>query len=185
MRRSAALPVQKKSPHPQGEITIEILYFFLILTTFLCSLVAGFLFAFSVVVMPGIKNLNDREFLKSFQVMDHIIQGNQPVFIFVWAGSVLAFIASIISAWFAINTFYFIALIVVFLIYFVGVQIPTIVINVPLNNKIQSLTVDELAPSALKTARDEFENKWNKSNIFRSVMSCLATISLIILLLTI
>jgi uncharacterized membrane protein len=33
----------------------------LILAAFLCSLVAGFLFYFSAVVMPGIRNLNDRE----------------------------------------------------------------------------------------------------------------------------
>ena len=30
----------------------------LILATFLCSLVAGFLFAFALVAMPGIRNLN-------------------------------------------------------------------------------------------------------------------------------
>lgn len=135
--------------------------------------------------MPGIKNLNDQEFLKSFQVMDQVIQGNQPVFIFVWAGSVVAFIGSIIAAWFAINTFYFFALTVIFLIFFVGVQIPTIAINIPLNNKIQALTVDDLSQSALKNARDEFEDKWNKSNVFRSIMSCLAAILLIILLLII
>ena len=34
----------------------------LILAAFLCSLAAGFLYAFSVVVMPGIRRLNDREF---------------------------------------------------------------------------------------------------------------------------
>ena len=54
-----------------------------IFATFLCSLVAGFMFAFSVVVMPGIKSLNDREFIKAFQVMDRIIQNNQPIFILV------------------------------------------------------------------------------------------------------
>jgi hypothetical protein len=36
----------------------------LILATFLCSLVAGFLFAFAIVAMPGIRSLNDREFIR-------------------------------------------------------------------------------------------------------------------------
>jgi len=31
----------------------------LIAATFLCSIVAGFLFAFAVVVMPGIRSLDD------------------------------------------------------------------------------------------------------------------------------
>ena len=46
----------------------------LALATFLCSLVAGFLFAFAVVVMPGIRNLGDREFLRAFQEIDGVIQ---------------------------------------------------------------------------------------------------------------
>ena len=49
----------------------------LILAAFLCSLVAGFLFAFAIVIMPGIGSLNDREFLRAFQVMDRVIQNNQ------------------------------------------------------------------------------------------------------------
>ncbi len=55
----------------------------LILATFLCSLVAGFLFAFAVVAMPGIKRLNDGEFIRAFQVMDGVIQNNQPIFLLV------------------------------------------------------------------------------------------------------
>jgi uncharacterized membrane protein len=50
----------------------------LILATSLCSLVAGFLFAFAIVVMPGIRSLNDREFIRAFQVMDGVIQNNHP-----------------------------------------------------------------------------------------------------------
>lgn len=66
----------------------------LLLATFLCSLVAGFLFAFAVVVMPGIKNLNNREFIRAFQAIDGIIQNNQPTFIVVWLGSVIALIVA-------------------------------------------------------------------------------------------
>ena len=58
----------------------------LFLATFLCSLVAGFLFAFALVVMPGIRSLNDREFIRAFQVIDRVIQNNQPIFMLVWVG---------------------------------------------------------------------------------------------------
>ena len=54
----------------------------IILAAFLCSLVAGFLFAFAIVTMPGIRSLNDQEFLRAFQVMDRVIQNKQPLFIF-------------------------------------------------------------------------------------------------------
>ncbi|MDA8852894.1 DUF1772 domain-containing protein, partial [bacterium] len=36
----------------------------LISSAFLCTLVAGFLFAFAVVVMPGIRNFNDKQFIE-------------------------------------------------------------------------------------------------------------------------
>jgi uncharacterized membrane protein len=57
------------------EVTFQIL---LIVTTLLCSLVAGFLFAFATIVMPGIKQLSDRDFIRAFQVIDGMVQKNQP-----------------------------------------------------------------------------------------------------------
>ena len=51
---------------------VEIFQVTLIVATFLCTLVAGFVFAFAVVVMPGIRTLGDGEFLRAFQVMDRV-----------------------------------------------------------------------------------------------------------------
>ena len=61
-----------------------------------CSLVSGFILTYSIVVMPGLSNLNDKDFLKAFQVTDAIIQNNQPVFMFTWIGSILAVLATIL-----------------------------------------------------------------------------------------
>ena len=36
------------------------------LSAILCSLVAGFVFAFATVAMPGIQSLGDRDFLGAF-----------------------------------------------------------------------------------------------------------------------
>jgi uncharacterized membrane protein len=66
----------------------------LILATVLCSLVAGFLFAFATVVMPGIKSLDDGSFIRAFQVIDGVTQKGQPAFGFVWVGSVLSLVAA-------------------------------------------------------------------------------------------
>ena len=65
-------------------MSLELLFqIALIMAAFLTSLVAGFLFSFAVVVMPGIRQLEDRSFIRSFQVMDGIIQNNQPLFVLV------------------------------------------------------------------------------------------------------
>ena len=68
----------------------------LMLSILLCSLVAGLLFGFAVVVMPGIAKLTDKAFLLAFKRMDEIIQNNQPLFILVWAGSILTVLATLI-----------------------------------------------------------------------------------------
>ena len=72
------------------------LHLVLMLSIILCSLVAGLLFAFAVVVMPGIAKLDDKEYLLAFKHMDGIIQDNHPLFILVWAGSILSVIITLI-----------------------------------------------------------------------------------------
>jgi len=152
----------------------------LILAAFLCSLVAGFLFAFAVVVMPGIKGLNHREFIRAFQVMDGIIQNNQPIFIVVWLGSVISLIFAAVFGFEHLNMTGRWLLIFTTLAYLLGVQLPTFTINIPLNNRLQSLNVDAMDESAQKV-RETFEARWNRWNAIRTVLSSLVSALLIVL----
>ena len=68
------------------------------------------------------------------------------------------------------------------LVYILGVQLPTIAINVPLNNKLQTLDVDAANEAALKAAREDFEPRWNRWNTIRAGLSSLVTILLLVLL---
>jgi uncharacterized membrane protein len=154
----------------------------LILATFLCSLVAGFLFAFAVVVMPGIRSLNDREFIRAFQVMDRIIQNNQPIFMLVWVGSVVVLITSAVFGMVQLDGTGRLLIISATLVYLLGVQLPTVAINVPLNNKLQTLDVDAMNEPAQKTAHDDFEPRWNRWNAIRTVLASLVAVLLLILL---
>ena len=129
----------------------------LIVATFLCSLVAGFLFAFAVVAMPGIGSLNDREFIRAFQVMDRVIQNNQPIFMLVWIGSVVALVTSVVLGIGQLDGARRLLLVFAALFYLVGVQLPTIAVNVPLNNTLQILDVAEMNATMPKTAREAFE----------------------------
>ena len=154
----------------------------LILATFLCSLVAGFLFAFAIVVMPGLRSLNDREFIRSFQVMDGIIQNNQPLFVLVWVGSVVALVTSAVFGFAQLDGVRRLFIIFAVLAYILGVQLPTITINVPLNNKLQALDVDAMNETTQKTARKNFEPRWNRWNSIRTAIASLVSALLIILL---
>ena len=161
------------------ETTFQIV---LILATLLCSLVAGFLFAFSTVVMPGIKTLNDREFIRAFQVIDGVIQNNQPVFVAVWMGSIVAAVAAAGLGFGQLDGAQRLLLISAPIVYILGVQLSTFTINVPLNNQLQSLNVDAMDEEALKTARMDFEPGWNRWNLIRTPFAGLASVLLMILL---
>jgi uncharacterized membrane protein len=155
----------------------------LIVAAFLCSLVAGFLFTFAVVVMPGMRNLSDRAFIRAFQVIDRVIQDNQPIFMLVWIGSVLTLLAAAVLGFGQLDRVGRVLITGATIAYLLGVQLPTALINVPLNNTLQTLAVATMDESHQRAAREHFEPRWNRWNVFRTILSCLTSAVLLVLLL--
>jgi uncharacterized membrane protein len=153
----------------------------LLLSVFLCSLTAGLVYTFAVVAMPGIGKLPDRDFLNAFRVMDGVIQENDPRFLIVWGGSVLALIAACVLGFAAVDGVDRLLLIAATLAYLLGVQAPTIAINVPLNNRLQSLAIDDLTAAELQAERDAFEGRWNYWNRFRTIVAGISCLGLLLL----
>ena len=154
----------------------------LVLATFLCSLVAGLLFAFAVVIMPGIRSLDDRGFIRAFQAIDRVIQNGQPLFMLVWVGSALALIAAAVLGMWELSGSARPLLIVAALLYVLGVQLPTVMINIPLNNEIQKLDPDAMNEPTRLRAREAFESRWNRWNAIRTACASLASIVLMLVL---
>ena len=75
---------------------MDVLDISLILSILSCSLAGGFIFTYAIVVMPGLSNLNDKDFLRAFQVTDAVIQNKQPLFMFTWIGSIFAMLTTIL-----------------------------------------------------------------------------------------
>ena len=153
----------------------------LLLSAFLCTLVAGFLFAYAIVVMPGIKNLDDKAFIKAFQVTDRIIQDNNPMFLLVWIGSAVSIIVCAISGFAKLQGIDLILLVIATVTYLFGVQASTIVVHLPLNNELQKYDVENMGEKELNAARIAFEPRWNRSNNIRTVIACCASFLLILL----
>lgn len=163
---------------------MNLLELVLILATLLCALTAGLVFAFASVVMPGIGKLGDREFIRSFQVIDGVIQTGQPVFGLVWMGSVVALLLSAVMGVLQLDGMGRVLVVVSALVYVLGVQVPTFRINVPLNNILQGLDVDAMDQDALASARRAFENRWIRWNSIRTVMASLVSVGLMFVLLS-
>ncbi|MEM7469001.1 MAG: anthrone oxygenase family protein [Pseudomonadota bacterium] len=149
--------------------------FVLFSAAFLCSLVAGFLFAFAAVVMPALHKMNDRDFIHSFQAIDGVIQRRQPLFIFVWLGSVISIVILVVFGALAPDTQNQGLIGVATFAYLGGVQLPTFTINIPLNNRIQSFALDGASETEQQLLREQFERKWNRSNICRTAVACIVS----------
>ncbi|WPJ97492.1 DUF1772 domain-containing protein [Coraliomargarita algicola] len=146
------------------------------------ALVAGLVFTFAVIIMPGIAKLDDRGFVRAFQVIDGIIQNGQPIFGLVWLGSILSLCAvSILGLW-QLEGLPKWLLLSANLLYISGVQLPTFGINVPLNNQLQTIVVAESGEDTIRQAREHFEESWNLANRFRTYAAILVVVMLLLVL---
>lgn len=161
---------------------MELIQFAVLLSALLCSLVAGLVFTFAIVVMPGIRTLGNLDFLKSFKAMDRVIQNNQPIFMLVWLGSVLVLLASTALGIWRLEGLDRALLTVACGIYVLGVQVPTVTINIPLNNHLQSQDLDTMTESALRATTEMFESRWLRWNTIRTVIATLTSVLLLVLL---
>jgi len=132
--------------------------------------------------MPGLSNLNDKEFIRAFQVTDAVIQNNQPIFMLTWIGSIVSLLSTILTSIvsFGLSDTWLVVLFSV--VYLLGVQGITIAIHIPLNNQIQKVLIEELNDEAIKDERVKFERKWNFFNNIRTSISISVTLLLLIIL---
>ena len=147
---------------------LDISLFFSIL---LSALVTGFILTYAIVIMPGLSNLDDKEFIKAFQVTDGIIQNDQPIFILIWIGSIVSVLSTIITSILSLGIFDAWLIIFVSVVYLLLVQGITILIHLPLNKSIQNIDINSSNSETLSKMRKSFETKWNYFNNVRTVVA--------------
>jgi uncharacterized membrane protein len=150
---------------------VDILDISLFFTILLSALVTGFILTYAIVIMPGLSNLDDKEFIKAFQVTDGIIQNNQPIFILIWIGSIVSVLSTIITSILSLGILDAWLIIFVGVVYLLVVQGITISIHLPLNKSIQNIDINSSNSETLSKMRKSFETKWNYFNNVRTVVA--------------
>ena len=159
--------------------SLDIALVFAVLT---CSLVTGFIFTYAVVVMPGFSKLEDKEFLRAFQVTDGVIQNNQPLFMLTWVGSIISVLSVMAISILSLGVSDAWIIFVVGLIYLLGVQGITVSIHLPLNNHIQKIDINDMNNQSLNEERTNFEMRWNYFNNIRTFIAFSASLSFLLIL---
>ena len=161
---------------------MDVLNISLIFSILSCSLVGGFIFTYAVVVMPGLSKLNDKDFLRAFQVTDAIIQNKQPLFMFTWIGSIVAMLTTLLVSLVSVGLPETWLILLIGVAYLLGVQGITVAIHIPLNNHIQKVKIEELNDETLANERLKFETRWNFFNYIRTSVAISVSVLMLILL---
>ena len=154
----------------------------LFLSVLFCALATGFILTYAIVVMPGLSKLDDKEFIKAFQVTDGIIQNNQPIFILIWLGSIISVLSTIIVSIFSLGILEAWLIIFTSVVYLLGVQVITITIHLPLNRHIQKIDINSTNSQTLSYERKNFETKWNYYNNIRTGIAVFVVLIFILIL---
>ena len=158
---------------------LDISLFFSIL---LSALVTGFILTYAIVIMPGLSNLDDKEFIKAFQVTDGIIQNNQPIFILIWIGSIVSVLSTIITSILSLGILDAWIIIFAGVVYLLVVQGITISIHLPLNKSIQNIDINSSNSETLSKMRKTFETKWNYFNNVQTVFAFFVVLIFLLIL---
>ena len=154
----------------------------LIISSLSCTLVTGFISTYAVIVMPGLANLGDREFIRAFQATDGIIQDRQPIFMLVWLGLIISVFGTMLTALLVDAGDFKWPVIFAGAAYLAGVQGLAIFVHLPLNKKIQDVETDEMDAEVLNEQRVLFEARWTHFNKIRAVIGFIASCSFMAIL---
>lgn len=132
--------------------------------------------------MPGFSKLEDKEFLRAFQVTDGVIQNNQPLFMLTWVGSIISVLSVMAISILSLGVSEAWIIFVIGLIYLLGVQGITISIHLPLNNHIQKIDINDMNNQSLNEERTNFEMRWNYFNKIRTFIAFAASLSFLLIL---
>jgi uncharacterized membrane protein len=150
----------------------------LALTALTTALIAGLFYAYSCSVNLGLKQLSDINYILAMQSINKAIQN--PVFLFSFIGTLFLLP---ISAYLQhnsgeLNRFYL--LLFATIIYLIGVILITAFGNIPLNNTLDSFSVQSSDNQSITKARLAFENAWNNFHLIRTIASIVALILVIL-----
>ena len=150
----------------------------LFLGILLTGLSAGLFYAWEVSVIPGTKLITDRNYLETMQSINRAILN--PGFYLIFFGSLLLLFTSTYLQYRVGVNLSFWLLLGASISYLVGTFGVTVFGNVPLNEALGVLNLQELTDGLLDHHRSSFEDHWNRLHTVRTVFSILAFVAILL-----
>ena len=135
----------------------------------LTGLSAGLFFAWEVSVIPGTKKIGDSSYIETMQSINRAILN--PVFMLIFIGPI---VLQGLSAYQSRGTQAFWLVLASVIIYALGTFGVTGLGNVPLNDMLDAVNMNNLNNGELATTRSDYEGPWNKLNKIRTFFAVLS-----------
>ena len=101
----------------------------------------------------------------------------------VWLGSAFALLSSTLLGFWQLEGLNLGLLFFACGLYLFGVHLPTVAINIPLNNRLQAIDLRQATESEMQAIAKLFESRWLRWNAIRTAVAMLTTLMLLVLLL--
>lgn len=137
----------------------------------LTGLSAGFFYAWAVSVIPGTKQISDKSYLEAMQSINRAIMN--PGFFAIFIGSLLLLVIACVIQY-SNDTKAFIFIVLATICYLFGTVGVTGVGNVPMNEALDAINLNNLDAKGMKNVRLTYESKWNMLHNIRTLFSVLA-----------
>ena len=134
----------------------------------LTGLSAGLFYAWSVSVIPGTKKVPDLAYLETMQSINRAILN--PAFFLVFFGSMVLLSISTVYEYHG-HRWSFVLILIATSLYLCGTIGVTGLGNVPLNNQLEALKIEEMSVEKLKGFRTFYEIRWNRLHLIRTLFA--------------
>lgn len=152
------------------EISIKTITLFT--AVLLTGLSAGLFYAWAVSVIPGTRRVGDMAYLEAMQAINRAILN--PAFFLIFFGSLAALAVSTVQQ--QRSGLIFWLMLAATITYLLGTFGVTVFGNVPLNNALDALTLNELSPGQISSTRSHYETQWNRLHMARALFAVLSFI---------
>ena len=152
------------------EISVKLITLFL--AVFLTGLSSGLFFAWAVSVIPGTKRVPDRSYLETMQQINRAILNIR--FFLIFFGSLLLMLVSSYLQYKSTANLSFWLILGAALSYLIGTFGVTVFGNVPMNESLDKINLDQFSIEKLKLTRDAYESRWNRFHMIRTAFSLIS-----------
>lgn len=156
------------------EITLKIMVLYIAIL--ITGLSAGLFYSWQISVIPGTKLSQDYTYIETMQKINRAIIN--PPFMLIFLGSLLIQVVSVFLYWNTSIPFWLILMATV--LYAGGTIMVTGLGNVPLNDALDELHLDDLSKKEISKERHDYEVPWNRLHLVRTAFAVLSFMLLLI-----